>query len=272
MSLLPVIACFCQLVLLPAGICRFECRALISLADIVELIVTSAHGCVERVDLRRAVDNFLSACEDCHWEQYMHPKFHWLVHIAMYAMLLACFVHERKHRMIKRYQNDVRNTIAFDKSVIAEVLCQQFAELSRASSFKLDVGVIGPRAAPKKLANFIREELDVPIGVAITTGAQGRVSRFEVCSRGDVVLFLSNDAVMIGELYLHAECAGEPISIISTWALLSECENSGTSKVRIKDDDTQVVNMSDILCSVIYKREADTALVIVPCLYRGKLR
>ena len=37
-------------------------------------------------------------------------------------MLIACFVHERKHRMVKRYCADILNTIVFETSVLSEVL------------------------------------------------------------------------------------------------------------------------------------------------------
>ena len=78
-----------------------------------------------------------------------------------FGVLLNCFVHERKHKMVKRYPDDVKNTISFDETVLSEVICQQFVELSRPSYFKLDVGLIQPHKAHKKIQKFILENFGV---------------------------------------------------------------------------------------------------------------
>ena len=61
----------------------------------------------------------------------MIPKFHWLLHfpawLKRFRTLISCFVRERKHKMVKRYANDMRNTRtnfdehSYEKSIMAEV-------------------------------------------------------------------------------------------------------------------------------------------------------
>ena len=74
--------------------------------------------------LQDAVERFLDAYCTAFGEAYMSPKFHWLLHFPQSlrnaGTLVACFVHERKHRMLKRYCNDIRNTTSFEHSVLAE--------------------------------------------------------------------------------------------------------------------------------------------------------
>ena len=97
-----ILACFVQLVLVRARWCERECLAFLSLADIIDLLVAWPLGIVSMAAVRAAVDKFLLSCEACGWREHMHPKFHWLIHLGPH--LLSCFVHERKHRMVKRYQ------------------------------------------------------------------------------------------------------------------------------------------------------------------------
>ena len=59
------------------------------------------------------------------------PKHHYSTHLGeqlrKFGMLASCFVHERKHKMVKRYANDMRNTRtnfdehSYEKSIMAEV-------------------------------------------------------------------------------------------------------------------------------------------------------
>ena len=43
----------------------------------------------------------------------MSPKFHWVAHFPLHlerlGTLISCLVHERKHKTIKRYADDIHN-------------------------------------------------------------------------------------------------------------------------------------------------------------------
>ena len=125
LSLYPIIACFIQAVYVRAGVAIQECACYLRLADLLDLITSIPHGVVTPDMIRTASNSFLSSLVAAGWRDFAHPKFHWIVHLARelhrWGMLLSCFVHERKHRMIKRYANQIFNSTGFDQSVLAEV-------------------------------------------------------------------------------------------------------------------------------------------------------
>ena len=104
----------CIAILARAGIATLACSALSRLADVVDIIVSSgADVAAQTVALRDSVAGFLDACVAAGWGDYMTPKFHWLIHLprhlARWGCLLSCFVHERKHRMVKRYSYSIQH-------------------------------------------------------------------------------------------------------------------------------------------------------------------
>ena len=111
-------------ILLRFNICNAECLAFLALADVVDIIMSTARNDVKPEQLLARVYRFLHNFEDAFGYDSFIPKFHWLLHFPKslrdVGTLVACFVHERKHRMLKRYCNDIRNTTAFEHSVLAE--------------------------------------------------------------------------------------------------------------------------------------------------------
>ena len=101
-----------------------ELRAYNALCDVIDLLSSVARGKIQPQQLQDSVELFLDAYSAAFGDEYMTPTFHWLLHFSKSlrdaGTLVACFVHERKHRMLKRYCNDIRNTTAFEHSVLAE--------------------------------------------------------------------------------------------------------------------------------------------------------
>ena len=63
----------------------------------------------------------------------MHSKFHWLVHLGShlerFSLLVSWWVHERKHRIVKRYSQDIQNTRNYEKHVLVQVVAHDLALL-----------------------------------------------------------------------------------------------------------------------------------------------
>ena len=138
-SMYGIIAIYVTNVFLRAGYCVHECTAYVLLADLLDLLVASPHGTVTSDMLRTTGDNFLRACVNAGWRERLIPKFHWIIHLAIelkhFGLLLTCWVHERKHKMVKRYSDQVRNTKTYEKSVLSEVICHHIAELTNPAKF-----------------------------------------------------------------------------------------------------------------------------------------
>ena len=94
-------------------------------------MVTVATGTIPEDTLKMAIETFLALFVQAFGAEPLTPKLHWLLHydeeLAQHGTLFSCFVHERKHKMIKRYANPALNTRAsrcmgsFEDSVMTEV-------------------------------------------------------------------------------------------------------------------------------------------------------
>lgn len=125
LSLIPVMAFFARSVLRPSGKCPLAIDAFLALASLVETLVAIPFEQISPDTLRSAVADLLSSCVAAGWRNKMHPKFHWLVHfprhLEQWGQLPTCWVHERRHKMVKRYAADISNTIAYERSVLTQV-------------------------------------------------------------------------------------------------------------------------------------------------------
>ena len=112
------------------GLCDAQIKVYQTLCDLIDCFscVQRGRGLITPKILLQRVHAFLNAFVTGFSANIMTPKFHWLLHFPSYlrrfGWLLACFVHERKHKMLKRYCNDIRNTAVFEHSVLREVYQQ----------------------------------------------------------------------------------------------------------------------------------------------------
>ena len=274
LSVIPLIAFYVMKVFMGAGIAVAACTAFVHLADLVDLISAVATGSVSPETLRDCVGRFLDSCVAAGWLPHMTPKFHWLIHLPRYlarwGMLLSCFVHERKHRMVKRYCNDVQNLKTSEWSVLSEVTCHHLAALKNTSTFNFSVGLLPPvRPASKKMLKFLCETVGRD-DINCNTALAARVSMFAVCRTRDVVLLKNSTGQMVAaELWFHASVDGESVSLVSIWEPLTNEAGMGNRTWKSGSEHVMLVPTGDILTPCTYRRGAnDVVDTLVPCVFR----
>ena len=274
MSMYSIIGCFICAVYMAAGVCVNECQAYMRLCDVLDLLVASTHGCVTPKQLHDAVDEFLQACLLAGWQIYMHPKFHWCIHLAVqlkkFGLLLSCWVHERKHKMVKRYTDRMRNTRSYETSVLAEITCQHLHDIALKSTFDLSIGLLEPIAQCKPaVVTFLSQALRIPDNEFSTTSKKARVSKFEVVHVGDVVVFQDTNKLSIGKVTNFVTVDDVPIAVIAWWKFQSKNTKAGTVEVQARDAKLRFRPIQDIRASCTYRIKATgCAQVIVSCMYR----
>ena len=274
-SMYGIIACYVQSVWLRAGICVLECEAYMAAANVLDLFVALPHGSVTSDDIRLAVDAFLRACLAAGWRNRMHPKFHWLIHLGrefwLYKVLLSCWVHERKHKVVKRYSNEIRNTCTYEASVISELTCLHLFELDASSVFDKTIGLLPPTAQCKpRMVTFLSNELGMSAQCTYLASRRARVSELEVCAVGDVVLVKTDASLLIAEVWVFASVNDEAVALVSHWPTHGSNILQGTATCRISDARALLVPADDVLTACAYRRKPDGfAQVLVPCIYRG---
>ncbi len=113
LAALPILPHFIHDTILRTGVCTEECKALLAVAGVLEILHSTSHGCNIKI-LSMKIDQVFDQFDKCNWKDYMRSKFHWLLHmpshIAKFNFLISCWVHERKHRIIKRYSEGSKHT------------------------------------------------------------------------------------------------------------------------------------------------------------------
>ena len=96
-----------------------EIKAFLALCDLLDMFVAVPLGLVTPAFLQTRIDAFIDRFLAAWGWEYMFPKMHWTLHFAQhlkrFTTLLGCFVHERKHRLIKRYAEDIHNKLADER-------------------------------------------------------------------------------------------------------------------------------------------------------------
>ena len=274
MTMYGIIGCFICAVYLRAGICVEECKAYMRLCDVLDLLAACPHGTVSPDQLHEAVDAFLRACLRAQWREFMHPKFHWLLHLAIelfeFGTLLTCWVHERKHRMVKRYTNSVRNTRTFESSILSEITCQHLYNIGIKDAFDLSIGLKEPfTCCAAATIDFLSRALNVTRNSFGNTSKSARVSKFEVVHVGDVVVFKDNGHLSVGQVRMFVDVDDIPMAVISWWRFKSKDMQSGCAEVHCGTDLLRFRPCEDICAACLYRiKPNDIAQVILSCLHR----
>jgi hypothetical protein len=79
----------------------------------------------------------------------MTPKFHFSLHLAdalrRHTLLISCFTHERRHKIVKKFANTVTNTTSYEKSLCEHLVLQHLHDL-KGANFTDAVYLVDPKA------------------------------------------------------------------------------------------------------------------------------
>ena len=242
------------------------CKAYLCLCNLIDLLAAVALGCVDPGDIDLAVQQFLNACKTAGWGSKLHGKFYWLHHFAdhlrQHGLLLACWVHERRHKLVKRYSNDVFRLQDFEHIVISEMVCHDLM-LLREVTPHTGCALQNAKPATKKIKAF----LDLVMGSEITTCKTSLTVTLlssATCSRGDIVLLNSKQAA---EIWLHCELDGHLVSLVMVLDLLHYDADTFLAKWQPQAN-ASLIDTSSILCPLMHKKSDGFLLTFLPYAHR----
>ena len=117
---------------------RNACEVWLAMCKVLDALqkIAVGDGCTA-VELQALVKGHLDLAkarygEDSFWVPKCHLALHLPLQLAKHSCLMSCFVHERKHKIVKKISNQVLDTSrAFEKSILDDVLhghVQQLAD------------------------------------------------------------------------------------------------------------------------------------------------
>ena len=275
LSLMGVLDQFTRSVLMRPGItieCKRACQAFLALVTVCQLIADTVRYEIDPAQLLGSVHRFLQCFVAAFGFEHMTPKTHWTLHYAevleKMGRLFNCFCLERKHKVPKRFAEDIQNISKnASKSILLETLCQHFINCKQ-PSFDFSVGLVGGRPAPKATRELILRKFGLDDrGDAINIAKDSRINEFEVCSKGDVVVLMYEEEYVIGQVALHLDLAGRPLSLVYVWTLDHKVIGTAMSVWRTSDS-AVFLDTSTLVMALEFLRFPDgTVGVVAPKRY-----
>ena len=107
MSVGPAIRKWLEDVIKPTGLCPAHVESMLRCIDVLELLSRVHTGLVTSEMLAKGLATHYAAHVVAYGFTLFVPKHHYMLHIprqlAKFTMLIMCYVHERKHKVLKRW-------------------------------------------------------------------------------------------------------------------------------------------------------------------------
>ena len=184
---------------------------------------------VDAVTLEGLIQRHLTAFKNAHGEDELVPKFHYALHLPpllrQHGLLISCWTHERKHKSLKLFANQVSNAGTwYEMSVLREVT---HSAINCILDFKpSDIRLQKPKPSRKmKCAILELDFLRCMDGAFVATVAD---IHGLTCHAGDVALLRLDGSECVGRVHLHADLSGGIL-----WSVVSIWEAMGNNRFKI---------------------------------------
>ena len=248
-----------------AGDLRVAILAYIKLCVVLDMLVGFLQP-GDAYEFARAIAAHLDAFQLAHGTDEWVPKFHLVSHLPelllRFGMLFACFVHERKHKALKKFANNLDNVCrAWERSIMQDALYSQLHSLADDDEISKDAPCLyKPRRPPLHILELVRDTFNLDLATPVNASHTAAYAPGAKCSNADVVVMeLAEGGCAIGEVICHVEVLGEYMTIVSLW------EQQGNNNFR-RCDRPRVVCTTDIRATCAYKvvDDANDIVLVIP--------
>ena len=203
------------------------CECLLLLCNVILLLQLVNTGTVTGDVLTAAIvahlEKHLAIFNDSLWV----PKHHFATHLGeqlkRFGFLISCFVHERKHKLVKRFANCRENTTSIEKGILEDITHEHFRSL-KSSLVKPTMKNGTP--ANKKVRKAL---LDCGCALAhstILSSSEMLVNRRKICT-GDVVTVTTHAGdVLIAQIYFLTMVDGLGVCGVSFWPIQGDASTN----------------------------------------------
>ena len=268
LSLYAVISLFLQIFV--QDVCGPQVQSFLALCVVLDLL-TSLKMCQVGADvldraIMRHLELHLIAYGSLLWKPKHHMSTHLAEQLARWGTLLCCFVHERRHKIVKARMKDRRNLTSFEKGVIQELTLQHIHDLKEKVSWDA-TRIIDPVAPKKAMLKALVAAFPNAVAVKVSKEAVASGSPVQA---GDLVLVDAMGTRRAGELWFHASIDGALYSCVSLWETAAGAADCGSVKTYRKRDQPTLLELPALLVSLIHmvNDAGDCVTAILPPKYR----
>ena len=222
LSLAPILRRYLECVAAPRGNQPKHVASMLAALDVIDLLQACKHpGCVRPKDLYSAIALHFRAFLVAYGQNETRPKHHYALHLPLmlkqFGVLMNTLMHERRHKVAKRYSSNRFSTVQFETGMVEDVTCHQLWELSlpffKSIRSSKPTGVI-----LHALRDLFPGTADCDMSLHTCINVNGGDAK-----DGDVVSFALEGHQCVGKLCLTVGIATpaadrrELISIVSVW-------------------------------------------------------
>ncbi len=181
----------------------FEVDSYLALSRVLDLLQAIRNGITRASTLEESIlahlQLFLNAYGDAKWK----PKHHYSTHLGrmlnQFKLLCSCWVHERKHREVKRFANLITNTWSnWEESVLRDATLLHLVELHGNHGEPYVTGLKNPAPTSPGVSMVLNAALGQESLVEVSTCAI--YSPGAVAYESDVVLVAIDGAKAVGQI------------------------------------------------------------------------
>lgn len=196
-------------------------HSFLSLCHVVDLLsMLGKDKQVEVNSLELALKKHCVAFLNAHGPDSVVPKFHYAQHLAdllrKHGLLLSCFTHERKHKVLKQFANQVHNAGDwFEHSILREVTHNSMLQMERFQPRSINLENGKPCEQIRLLdveLQFLRATPGSQVGTACTILGMN-------VHRGDVVLTSEGQVVQV---VAFASLRNQILALVTSWTALGK--------------------------------------------------
>ena len=133
--------------------------------EVFDVVAAVRRGTAGPNEFHLAISKYVQKHLQAYGEQVWVPKFHYLQHLPemlnRHKRLIGCFVHERKHRIAKRFLENM-GTIGqgFEVSILKDVLHCNLHDLQHKDIGLLEAGLVDPILSAGPLQQMLRMAME----------------------------------------------------------------------------------------------------------------
>ena len=249
--------------------CTAQIDSFLALCDVLDLLLCTVRDLVSADLLESTIFNHLDLFQLAYgllnWLHKHHMSTHLGPMLRQFGCLLSCFVHERRHKLVKRYGQDRKNTTNYEAGLVQECTLQHLHDMK---SQWIASGLHDP-IRPRK--QWLEAMIALhPTAVNIMTSRVITVAH-STFTAGDVVLVHVNDALCVGEVWFHVSIDGNVQTCVSLWEPVP-ASASATAWVKTyrKRERPLMLESSHLREALVYLESArgESVSVLIPPAYR----
>ena len=203
--------------IVPDGVCTPQVKSYLALAEVLDLLVLIKMGTVDHDTLRKKILHHLRLFQKAYGNIGWIPKHHMALHLwrmmRLHAMLLSCFVHERRHKFIKRYICQRFNSRSFELGLMEDLTLQHLHDLKGFEPNGPPITLLNPHKKTKKqIVAAVKQRVRDARDIVSASGAIVDCAEFRA---GDVVILQDQ---MVGEVVFFARIDNQHFAFLLMWS------------------------------------------------------